>query len=224
MSVVVGVQSGGRVFLAADTQSSGDSDGYDRLDRKLFRNGEYVIGVIASSRAAQILKFLKFPEFPENLEIPEIPEIPENLEFPAPGDTEQIERFFVREIIPVIRSAFEREGFVISDDNYFDAMIAVDGWFVVIESDWQVGIYADGHVAIGSGAQVALGSLFSTQGAQAEDRVRIAVQAASKYINTVGGDCIAINTEKKQRLSEQAAGHGDNILSISKNRRAKRKN
>ena len=231
MSVVVGLQSGGIVYLAADTQSSGSDDGYDRLDRKLFRNAEYVIGVIASSRAAQILKFLEFPKFPENLKIPEIPKNLENLEIPrslkvaeslAPVDAEQqVEQFFVKRVVPLMRDAFDHAGFVISDDNCFDAAFAVDGWIVVIESDWQVGIYADGYVAIGSGAQVALGSMYSTVGLRPEDRVRLAVMAASKYINTVGGDCISENTEKILGPQKQAAGHGEDSVNVKPKRTKK---
>ena len=63
MTCIVGIVDDGRVVIGSDSLASMDDWGRERLDKKIFSNGEYVIGVCGSYRAAQILKYeVNFPK------------------------------------------------------------------------------------------------------------------------------------------------------------------
>ena len=188
MSVVVGVQHGGVVYVGADSQAtSGGGDKYVRLNRKVFSSCGYIIGVVGSSRVTQILKAANnLPQLPAYLKTAD-----EN-EAENEGLISDMEDFFVSEFIPAVRTLCDDAGIQISrsndestDSDNSDILVAIGPWMVVIEPDWQVGIYADKYIAIGSGQLTALGSLATTGNMSPQKRVHLALQASAKHSNTV---------------------------------------
>jgi len=56
--------------------------------------------------------------------------------------------------------------------------------------------HSDRYAAIGSGTLAALGSLYSTAGLPPQDRVQIAIRAASAHCPSVGGRITTVSTRK----------------------------
>ena len=69
-----------------------------------------------------------------------------------------------------------------------------------VESDFQVGESLDNYAACGSGEDFALGSLATTEGLglSPEERIRVALQAASKFSVSVAPPYQIINTENNK--------------------------
>lgn len=115
-----------------------------RRDDKIFRAGpseEYVVGFSSSYRGGQIIRY--------NMEWPAFPDIKSD---------DDVLRFFVCEIVPVMQRTFEYHWTNKDSEDEFECIIAVGEHFVVITDDMQVAMVHD-FVAIGSGASVAMGAL-----------------------------------------------------------------
>jgi hypothetical protein len=180
MSVVVGIQHNGIVYVGADSQSTGGSgDQYTRLDKKIFLSCGYIMGVVGSSRIAQLLKTAtNIPQLPATLKSATEAELDGTKLFEA-------EKFFVTKFVPHLKQLFTDFGTEHDADDASDILVAIGPWMVVIETDWQVGIYADKYIAIGSGSGPSLGSLASTENVDPEQRLHLALQASAKHTNTV---------------------------------------
>lgn len=61
MTCLAGLIHNGRVFIGGDSAASVDDKIEVRLNRKVFRNGTYVIGFTGSFRTGQLLQFAKLP-------------------------------------------------------------------------------------------------------------------------------------------------------------------
>jgi hypothetical protein len=65
MTCIVGLVESDRVLLAADSLASTSDWGRERLDKKIFFNGDYLLGVCGSYRAMQILQYhAVLPDYP----------------------------------------------------------------------------------------------------------------------------------------------------------------
>jgi hypothetical protein len=239
MTCIVGIVDGDRVVIGSDSLASMDDWGRERLDKKIFSNGEYVIGVCGSYRAAQILKYdVNFPklvlEYPfENLpqnannrkssfpsrseQLIPVPikgsqkaveaQINSNTNQSTPNNLEAIHGFFVKKIVPLIISAFERHSYDPDkgEDNSFCALIGIDKYVIEIESDYAVGVYDD-FASCGSGMHYAISSFYTTNQLQkagiltdlsADDKALLALSASSEYVGSVGGTLYAMDTKDK---------------------------
>lgn len=61
MTCIVGIAHGGRVFMGGDSAASVDGAIDVRLNRKVFRNGDYIIGFTGSFRVGQQLQYATLP-------------------------------------------------------------------------------------------------------------------------------------------------------------------
>lgn len=166
MTCIVGLVDKGTVYIGADSLGVGSS--YEcivRADRKVFRNGDFIMGFTTSFRMGQLLTFkLKPPK--------------------RHADIDPYE-YMVTDFVDAVRDCLKSGGYATKDKE-----AEVGGTFLVgyagrlfkVEGDYQVGEAFNGMMACGCGADFALGSLFSsTDVNSAETRVRNALSAAEQF-------------------------------------------
>jgi 20S proteasome alpha/beta subunit len=171
MTCIVGLRDNGIVYIGADSAGIDVSslEIRPRLDKKVFKSDDFVIGFSGSFRGGQILKYnVLYPEIKKHA-----------------FSVEEVEKYFVSEFVESVRDAFIAHGFP-TDDDSCPFIVGYNGWLVHIESDYQVGIYED-FTATGSGSAYALGSLHSTVGMDPEYRITLALGAAAEYNAGVRG-------------------------------------
>ncbi|WP_222594210.1 hypothetical protein [Kozakia baliensis] len=175
--------------IAADSIGS---DGYNRsirLDKKVFRLDDMIIGFTSSFRMGQILRYgLKPPFFRGKMDAME---------------------YMVSHFIPAVRDALKSGGFLKTENGEERIgcfMVGYEGRLFTIEGDLQVGENSLGFDAIGCGQDFALGSIFSAldlhfpgsvshkdakpetvEAATAKIVARCAMRAASTFSAHVGG-------------------------------------
>lgn len=147
MTCIVGLIHNGAVYIG------GDSAGVDgrhsltvRADRKVFKNGDFIMGFTSSFRMGQLLAFGFTP--------------------PKPREDIDTMEYMVTDFVDACRSRMRTGGYSQVKDN-----VEVGGVFLVgfagrlfkIEDDFQVGESAHGFDACGCGDHLALGSMRSTR-------------------------------------------------------------
>lgn len=148
MTCVVGIELNGGVVLAADSIGVSGSFKSPRLDKKVFVNGQYVIGYTSSYRMGQLLRYAELPM----------------VEPDRRG--EDLFKHMVTEFIPAIRELFKDAGYAKVDSNEESAgefLVGVNGQLLKIASDYQVGRRSTPYDACGSGQAAALGALHITR-------------------------------------------------------------
>jgi hypothetical protein len=149
--------------MAADSVAAAEEITVTRKDSKLFWNGEYLIGYVGSFRYGQIVKFCHLPEFPKNL-LPEIlpgKSASENLRQESADENllHSVEKFFVKEFVPVIQEELEAAGVEQSDLDSSSLMIGVGPWLYIIEPGFQASSYVHDYAALGVAEQAGLVAL-----------------------------------------------------------------
>lgn len=176
MTCVVGmVDQENRVqYLASDSlYSDGQRAAVGRVE-KVFQAGPYLIGFCGNPRAIQLLRY--------NTILPD-----------PPRDESLLMGFMASKFISHVRTLFNTAGLVLKGDGVMEqlgdmqVMVVVRGHIYVIWADMQVEETAEDYNAMGSGEDIALGSLYSTDGEEAESRIRMAIAAAGHHCESVGG-------------------------------------
>ena len=176
MTCIVGVVDDEGIIMAAD--SNGVSAGYNvtpRADRKVFVvqttiRQPMLVGFTSSYRMGQLLKWWNPPA--------------------ARGD---LERYMQTTFIDGVRRLLRENGYMKVTDNREEGgtfMVGYHRRLYVVHSDFQVAVPALPYAAVGSGEEYALGSLYTSDDGvlSTEARARIAVEAASAFNTSVGGD------------------------------------
>ena len=147
-----------------------------RLDVKVFRVGEYVLGFTSSFRMGQILQYQT------------------DLVSPMPEEGKDLHRFAVTQLVPRLRAAFHSNGMMgkneIGQDCVGQFLIGYKDQLWCVESDFQVSVPADPFYCIGSGAQFAAGAmevLTTAPASHPEDVIKGAIAVAEKFSCGVGG-------------------------------------
>jgi hypothetical protein len=181
MTCIVGIVSDGKVLIG------GDSAGVDgsrmtmsvRNDRKVFRNGEFVMGFTSSFRMGQLLAF--------------------SLSLPKPREDDDLFGFMVRDFIGATRSALKDGGFAKNNsgnETGGEFLVGFRGRLFRIFEDFQVAESISGYDACGCGDLIALGSLFSTSDIRdPQQRITVALQAAETFSAGVRGPFFFETTE-----------------------------
>lgn len=167
MSVVVGVESVGGVWLASDAFIGGEDR--DRIASKIWRTAHGIgVGSVGRHRTGQIAGHY-------------LTAIPPT----SPAD---VERWAVSVLVPELRELVDEHGLEgdDGDDGPYTLLVAVCGQLWHVLGDFTVYRSTHGYGAIGSGAAYAYGSLATTDDVySAEDRARRAVVAASRHCSQV---------------------------------------
>lgn len=169
MTCIVGVRDpvNCRVIIGGDSAACGPGIVLIRTDPKVFRVGPYAIGFTDSWRMGQILRYgMRWPEPPARNGM----------------------RHVVRMVVPAIREAFKREGWMgqaqgdeIGRERGGEFLCAFSANLYMVDSDFQVAELSHDYASVGYAREFALGSLHSTSGMQPRKRALMALQAASVH-------------------------------------------
>jgi hypothetical protein len=179
MTCIVGLVHNGKVYMGGDSAAIGGWNLTIRKDRKVFQNGDFLIGGTSSFRMLQLLHHAFVPPVYD-------PEV-------------DIEKFMATTFIDAIRQCFKDGGYAKKTSEEESSggqfLVGFRGRLFDIQSDYQVQESMDGYDAVGVGLEVALGSLHATsypdlyddadQGARG--RVMMALEAAEHHSAGVRG-------------------------------------
>ena len=162
MTCICGLVEKGTVYLAGDSAGVAGLSITIRADEKVFTNGPFIIGGPSSFRMIQLLRY----------------------KFDPPKQTihQDDMQYMVTDFIDAARRCFSANGFGDKDATSAGTfLVGYKGTLYTIQSDYQVGLTTDAFDAVGCGADLALGSLHSTTGKKPEERLKMALEAASHF-------------------------------------------
>lgn len=191
MTCIVGIVQNGSVYIG------GDSAGVDgswalvvRADRKVFRNGDFVMGFTSSFRMGQLLAFDFHP--------------------PAPRAGVDVMAYMVTDFIDAARNRMKAGGYARTRDSAEEGgtfLVGYKGRLFHVGQDYQVGESTHGFDAVGCGDQLALGSLRSTrEWADAKARVAEALATAEAFSAGVRGPFFIEELPGRRAAETQEAG------------------
>lgn len=183
MTVIAGIvsQVSGRVFLAGDSAVTSGWDLTRRPGGKVFRNGDYVMGVSGGLRGAQIVQHAFTP--------------------PSPPD-DDVAAFMATQFVDRLRQAYKDAGYAKKDaerENSEDnILVGVHGRLFTVWGHYGVEESAVPYMAIGCGQAYAMGSLRTSHDMPMRPRVRLelAMRAAEQFSAGVRGPFTHVSTRK----------------------------
>jgi ATP-dependent protease HslVU (ClpYQ) peptidase subunit len=170
MTCIVGLAHEGRVYIGADSAGVGGLDMMVRADRKVFRNGAFIMGFTSSFRMGQLLWVKLSP--------------------PHRHPDVEVWRYMVGDFAEAVRTCLKTGGFTKTDNGVESGgnfLVGFEGRLFNIGGDFQVGERVDGFDAAGCGESYALGSLAETGGLAPRERVLRALAAAERFSAGVRG-------------------------------------
>ena len=159
MTCIVGIAEGGKVYIGGDSTAAGGYALTVRADRKVFRNGDFVMGFTTSFRMGQLLHHSFSP--------------------PKRHPDTGVDKFMVTDFVNAVRQCLKDGGYA---ERHNEAERG--GVFLV---GYQVGEAADSFDAVGCGGQIAQGALFANPAGPPRERLRIALEAAEHFSAGVRG-------------------------------------
>lgn len=167
MTCIVGLVANGQVFIGGDSAgvSTGRLSLVVRNDRKVFHNGDFVMGFTSSFRMGQILAF--------------------NFHPPKPRVGTDVMAYMVTDFIDAARARMKEGGFARVSNGAEEGgsfLVGYAGRLFHISDDFQVGESSHGFDACGCGDLIALGSLRSTrEWTDPAARVKEALECAETF-------------------------------------------
>lgn len=170
MTSIVGCVEKGTVFIGADSAGVGGLNLTIRKDRKVFRNGDFIIGGTSSFRMLQLLHHKFVP--------------------PTYDPAIDVEKFMVTTFVDAVRQCFKDGGYATKSSEQEwggDFLVGFRGRLWNIGSDYQVGEPLSDYDAVGCGLDIARGVLYATPDMQSEKRLELALKASEAHSAGVRG-------------------------------------
>lgn len=170
MTCIVGIAENGRVYIGGDSAGVAGYSLTVRADRKVFRNGDFVMGFTTSFRMGQLLRYAFSP--------------------PKRHPDTDIDKFMVTDFINAVRDCLKSGGYA---EKHNDAeqggtfLVGYAGRLFEVHGDYQVGEATDGFSAVGCGDEIALGALYAAKKQKPTDRLRTALEASERFSAGVRG-------------------------------------
>lgn len=165
MTCIVGIAEKGKVYLGGDSAGVGGLSITIRSDEKVFKNGQFIMGFTTSFRMGQLLRYKFSP--------------------PAQSIGQDDMEYMVVKFIDAVRSCFSNNGFgKMTEKDYNKGgnfLVGYNGVLYNIDSDFQVGIPSTQYDSVGCGTDLALGSLHSTTDKKPQERLKLALEAATAF-------------------------------------------
>ncbi len=167
---IVALTENDTVWIGGDSAATSSTQLTERADPKVFMRTDtqgvkWVFGFSGSYRTAQLVRY--------QLDLPEIKK--------KDGD---LMEFFVTQFISALGVCLSKNGWEgKGDKQVFEGSFIVGllGKVFTVYNDYQIEERAGNYTAIGCGDQIALGALYASEGQKAEDRIKIALEAAEKF-------------------------------------------
>lgn len=170
MTCIVGIAHEGKIILGADSAGVGGLDLRIRKDRKVFLNGELILGGTSSFRMLQLLQF--------------------NLTPPPIIEGQEPFAYAVKALVPEIRSTLKTGGYatvVNGRDEGGIFIVGFRGCLFTVHSDFQVAECIDDITAVGCGEGYAMGAMHALAGADPMVRLQAGLDAAATFSAGVSG-------------------------------------
>jgi ATP-dependent protease HslVU (ClpYQ) peptidase subunit len=173
MTCIVGLVDKGEVFMAGDSCASVDSGSHRELrkSKKVFRNGDFLIGGCGSFRMLQLLEH--------------------SFEPPEKSAKSSDLKYLVNDFMQALVSTFENHGFNEKTSGGLiiggEFLVGYNGKLYHVREDFDIGEIMMNYDACGSGSGHALGSLYSSAGKKPMDRLKLSLEAAAAFVPSVAG-------------------------------------
>lgn len=167
MTCVVALRHEKTIYMGCDSAGVGGYSRQNRMDPKIYRVGEMLIGFTTSFRMGQLLGYsLTLPR--HHADVP-----PEN--------------YMATSFITAVRDCLKAGGWAEKEKEQERGgtfLVAYKGRIFEVEGDYQVGERAEPFSAVGCGVDLALGSLYTSErmtvnGPRA--RIEMALEAAAAF-------------------------------------------
>jgi len=186
MTCVVGFIADDGIYIGADSAgTNSDLKQRTRLDKKVFINGEFIIGFTSSFRMGQLIQY-KFT--------------PPKYIFEMHGDVFQ---YMCTQFVDSLRQCLKDGGYAQNDKGeecggYF--LVGFKGRLFSVQGDYQVAETVDNYDSCGCGEEFALGSLFllSKSDDVAENIVKQALSSAEYFSAGVRGPFTILKLTTKE--------------------------
>jgi hypothetical protein len=163
MTCIVGLVHDGKVYVGGDSAGVGGYDLTVRADKKVFRNGEFVMGFTSSFRMGNLLQHALTP--------------------PRWHPDDDVHKYMVTDFVDAVRTCLKKGGYATKESEAEVGgtfLVGYAGRLFTIHGDYQVGEGLDGYAACGCGDTIALGSLYTSKG-NPRSRVLTALAAAERF-------------------------------------------
>lgn len=164
MTCIVGIAHEGKVYLGGDSAGVGGWESTERADKKVFVNGDFVMGFTTSFRMGQILQYAFSP----------VKRHPD----------QDVMAYMVTTFVDGVRNALKVGGYASASNNTESGgtfLVGYAGRLFRIDDDYQVGESRCGYDAVGCGESHAKGALFAVPGAPVAERLELALKAAAQH-------------------------------------------
>lgn len=177
MTCIVGIAKGGKVWMGGDGEQQTNVKHCDRMP-KVARVGQTLIGCAGLMRIKQIVHTAFLPPRFD-------------------GEIDQLPHWMSSIFVPELQQAIEANIAKRVEDEAWGLLVGLHGHLFSIDCSYYVGMPDLQYDAVGSGSEVALGALYAARNAKPEQRVRIALEAASKHAVAVGEPYTVLCVEDK---------------------------
>lgn len=170
MTCIVGLVHDGNVYIGGDSAGVAGYSLTVRADKKVFKNGDFVMGFTSSFRMGQLLAHAFTP--------------------PKRHPDTDVYKFMVTSFVDAVRDCLKTGGYA---EKHSDAerggtfLVGYAGRLFKIESDYQVGEAIEPFDACGCGEDIALGALSVTANEKPKKRLLDALKSAENYSAGVRG-------------------------------------
>jgi hypothetical protein len=179
MTCIVGLLDKGNIYMGGDSAGVSGLSVSVRADEKVFVNGPFVMGFTTSFRMGQLLRY-KFDPPKQTV-----------------GTSDM--KYMVNDFIDSIRKCFEANGYGDGKNSSGGSfLVGYNGVLYVVHNDFQVGIPALPYDAVGCGEDIALGAMYASQGKKPEERIKLALEAASTFSGGVLPPFVLIKQSKNK--------------------------
>lgn len=171
MSTIAGLVHEGRVYMAADSLGTkNDEVSLSLATRKMFKKGEFLIGIVGAHRFRQLMEYVFEP-----------PKIENGIE---------IEHYMTSCFIRDLRTCLKDNGFAIIENNTESGgnfLVGIKGRLFDVSPDYSLNEPHDGHAAAGSGYIHVLDTLYVSDETDPVQRLTEAIETAIHFDPYTGG-------------------------------------
>ncbi len=179
MTCIVGLIDNGTVYMGGDSAASNSNLLLTVTNPKVFKNGPFLIGYTTSFRMGQLLQYKFIP--------------------PAKKENQTDISYMVTDFIDAIKKCFINNDFGKKEDNLSilggSFLVGYNGKLYIIEDDFCVLLQKNNFSSVGAGYLTALGSLYSTEGMNPLDRIKIALNASNAFVPSVSPPYMIISED-----------------------------
>jgi ATP-dependent protease HslVU (ClpYQ) peptidase subunit len=167
MSVVIGVEYDGRVYMGSDSLATMCGEKRFLPHGKIFKTNEYLIGFTGSMRTANVLMGLDYPD--------EIYQVADHI------------RCELKDY-DLLNEVSDEDGSLKVMGSYL--LVGYQGELYEIQHDFSLIQRIENYAAIGDASSHAMGFLYATEGRRMSPRTRIkqAIECCTHFCTTVGGE------------------------------------